>query len=94
MTRLAATVAAPLLEDRVTETPPAPAGAARVTVPVEGEPPVTEVGFSVTLPIVAVVGEGGFKVRLAEALFADVAVIVTVVGELTEVVVTVKVPLD
>ena len=39
------TVAAALLLVRVTTAPPDGAGPLRVTVPVEGLPPVTEVGF-------------------------------------------------
>lgn len=49
MTILAGTVADALLLDRLTSTPPAGATAARVTVPVEGFPPVTVVGASVRL---------------------------------------------
>lgn len=92
MIRLAGTVAALLSDDKVTATPVAPAGAARVTVPVDGAPPVTDVGFSVTLPIAAVTGEPAFTVSVADELLAEVAVIVTVVEELTEVVLTENVP--
>ena len=42
---LVGTVALPLLLPRVTSTPLGPAGAESVTVPVEGEPPVTGFGF-------------------------------------------------
>ena len=45
---LAGTVAEALLLDRATEMPPVGAVAFRVTVPVEGLPPVTEVGLSET----------------------------------------------
>jgi len=43
------TVAAELVEDRATEAPFAPALVESVTLPVEEEPPVTEVGDSVSL---------------------------------------------
>ena len=53
---LAGTVAtAVLLLDSVTLAPPAGAGPLRVTVPVEGLPPPTEIGFKVTELSVAVV---------------------------------------
>ena len=46
---LAGTVAAAVFEeDRVTTTPPAGAGAVRVTVPVDGEPPTTLAGARLT----------------------------------------------
>ena len=45
---LAGTVAEVLLLDKETEMPPVGAAAFRVTVPVEGLPPVTEVGLSDT----------------------------------------------
>jgi len=45
---LAGTVAAALLLDRVTVSPPVGAALPKVTVPVDEVPPVTEVGFSVT----------------------------------------------
>ena len=48
---LPGTLADPLLLDRLTCIPPAGAGAAKVTVPVEGLPPVTVLGFSVRLEI-------------------------------------------
>ena len=51
ITMLPGTEAAPLLLERLTSMPPAGAGEARVTVPVEGLPPVTDVGFSVRLAI-------------------------------------------
>jgi len=44
MLTLAGTVAAPLSLERPTANPPAPAALVSVTVPVEGEPPLTEVG--------------------------------------------------
>lgn len=53
---LAGTVAAAvLLLDRVTTAPPAGAGALSVTVPVDGLPPRTEVGFRETVFSVAAV---------------------------------------
>ncbi len=45
---LADTLAAPLLLESSTCAPPVSAGPLNVTVPVEGDPPVTLVGFSVT----------------------------------------------
>jgi len=42
---LPGTCAAALLLDNATTAPPAGAGPVRVTVPVEDEPPVTDVGF-------------------------------------------------
>jgi hypothetical protein len=53
-------VALLLLEDRFTDSPPVGAAPLRVTVPVEGDPPTTEVGFNVTLA-----GIGGVTVRTA-----------------------------
>ena len=57
---LAGTVAAALLLDKLTVSPPVGAALPKVTVPVDEVPPVTEVGFSVTDETV-----GGFTVRLA-----------------------------
>ena len=51
MTMLPGTLAEPLLLERLTSTPPVPACAARVTVPVEGLPPITVLGSSVRLRI-------------------------------------------
>jgi dolichol kinase len=48
MVMLTGTVAAALLLLSVTSTPPDPAGADNVTVPVEGEPPVTVFGDTLT----------------------------------------------
>jgi len=45
---LAGTLAAPLLLESITCAPPVSAGPLSVTVPVEGDPPVTLVGFSVS----------------------------------------------
>jgi hypothetical protein len=91
---LAGTVAAGLFEVRVTLTPAEPAGAPSVTVPVEELPPVTVVGLSETPIIVpCVVGAPTLIVKLAAELFAEVAVIVTVVLFATLEVVTVNVAL-
>jgi hypothetical protein len=45
---LEGTLAAPLLLESITCAPPVGAGPLSVTVPVEGDPPVTLVGFSVS----------------------------------------------
>ena len=50
------TVAAGLLLDRDTMAPPTGAGPLRVTVPVEGLPPTTLVGFTVTEDMVTGTG--------------------------------------
>jgi hypothetical protein len=81
------------LEDSVTDTPPAGAGALRVTVAVEEFPPVTAVGLRLRLPIVPGPGGGGLMVSVAEALFAEVAVIEAEVELATTLVETVNVPL-
>jgi len=57
------TWAAAALVERVTEAPPAGAAPFSVTVPVELLPPITEVGFSVTLD-----SAGGLMVRVAFAV--------------------------
>jgi hypothetical protein len=49
---LAGTPAAPLLLPSVTNTPPGPAGADSVTVPVAGDPPATGFGDTLTPVIV------------------------------------------
>ena len=90
---LAGNVAAASLDESVTVTPPAAAGPARVTVPVDVLPPVTVVGLRLTLPIVAEPGDGGFNVRVADALLADEAVIVAEVLLATMDVETVNVPM-
>ena len=92
ISRLPGTVAEPLFDESVMDTPPAPAGAARMTVPVEEAPPVTVVGLRLTLPIVPVPGDGGFNVRVADALLAELAVIVAAVLLDTMDVVTENVP--
>ncbi len=94
MVMLAGTVAAALLLERLTRTPPAAAGALRVTVPVEPEPPVTVEGERPTLPMLPVPTGGGLMVRPAEPELAEVAVIVALAVEATTVVVTENVPLD
>ena len=90
----AGTVAEALLEPRLTSTPPTPAGAESCTVPVDGEPPVTDEGDRVSEEIVPVPGPLGSIVRLADVKLADVAEIEAVTCEPTEVVVTVNVPDD
>jgi hypothetical protein len=54
---LAGTVAEALLLERVTTAPPLGAGPLRVTMPVEGDPPVTLFGLSATEE--SVTGPGG-----------------------------------
>ena len=66
MNTLLGTLAAPLLLDRVTCTPPAGAGALRVTVPVETcRPPITLVGFRVNE--LSAGGGGGAVCTVSEA---------------------------
>ena len=60
---LARTVAEPLLLVSVTVAPPVGAAADSVTVPVDDEPPVTDVGESVTLETVG--SAGGLIVSVA-----------------------------
>ena len=90
----AGTVAEALFEPRLTSTPPTPAGAESCTVPVDGEPPVTDVGDRVSEEIVPVPGPLGSIVRLADVELAEVAEIEAVVCEPTAAVVTVNVPDD
>ena len=82
-----------MLEDRVMVTPPEPAGDASVTVAVEEPPAVTCPGLKLTLAIVAVPAVRGFRLRVANALLAEVAVITIEVVLLTGVVATRNVPL-
>ena len=72
---LFATLADALLLERFTNTPPAAAALARVTVPVEPCPPVTVVGFRFTADNVPVPALAGFTVSADEMEFVDVAVI-------------------
>ena len=88
------TVAAISPLDKLTRTPPAPAGADSVTVPVEPLPPVTVVGESERLPIVPGPGAGALRVSVALTLLAEVAEIVTGVVEETVVVLMLNVPLE
>ena len=90
---LAGTVAAALLLLSVTSTPLAPAGAGRVTVPVEGDPPVTVFGNTLTPVMVPRPGPAGLIVSMAFPWLAEVAVRVTVCVLFTALVVTAKVPL-
>lgn len=91
---LTGTVAADvLLLLRVTTAPPAGAGPAKVTVPVEEMPPITTDGFNVTEATPA-----GFTVTtaIANTVVAPLEIsakMVTCVGWFTGEVVTVKVPL-
>jgi hypothetical protein len=83
----AGTVALAFPEPKVTVAPPVPAGPERVTVPVDGLPPMTDVGLRVTLRRLA-----GLMVRVAVRLAeANVAVIVALADVATAVVVIVKV---
>ena len=91
---LAGTVAAALLLARFTSTPPVPAGAASVTVPVAFWPAVIIAGLTLTLERLAVDGPDGLTVREAEVELAEVAVIRTAVALDTEEVETANVPLD
>jgi len=66
MNTLLGTLAAPLLLERATCTPPAGAGALNVTVPLEDcRPPTTLVGFSVSE--VSVGAGGGAEFTVSEA---------------------------
>jgi hypothetical protein len=61
------TVAEPLLLERFTTAPPVGAAPLRVTVPVEGDPPVTLPGLSV-IEVRVGLDEGGITVREAVML--------------------------
>jgi hypothetical protein len=79
------TVAAALSDDRVTAKPPACAGAERVTVPVDGAPPVNEVGLRVTEESTSatglIVSVAGFVTAAAEAVMVAVVMVPTDVVE-------------
>ena len=84
---VAGVVAMGSLDDKLTTAPPVPAGPVRVTVPVDGVPPTTEAGLSVTLR-----GTGVVMVRVsASETVPSFAVIVAVVAAVTIEVVTEKV---
>jgi hypothetical protein len=90
---LGGTVAAALLLDSVTPTPPAGAAAVSVTVPCAALPPVTLVGLIPTADNAAAGGALGFGKTETKASFVtdpDCALIVTDVKLATEPVVSVK----
>lgn len=87
----ASTEAAALFDERFTRTPPVGAGALNVTVAVEDSPPVTAVGFSVKLPIVAVEALEAPMVSGVVIVFAETACMVAVVAVDAGVVVTTNV---
>ena len=91
---LAGTEAAALLLDRLTKTPPAPAGLVSVTVPVAPCPAVTADGLMLSPESGAVPAPDGFTVSDPEAEVSEVAVTSTEVGLDTDDVDTAKVPLD
>lgn len=82
------TVADPVLLISVTTTPPGPAGAANVTVPVEIEPPVTGLGVNV-MPVIVPWPDPvppGLTVKdAALALFTDRTIINALVVPVTDV---------
>jgi len=90
---LAGVVAEAELLPSVTRTPPAGAGALRVTVPVLLAPPVSEVGDKDRLPMVPWPADGALMVRFALTELALVAPMEAIVWEATVVVVTLKLPL-
>ncbi len=86
MVTLLGTVAAVWLEERVTSNPPSGALLLRLNVPVALSPPTIDTGLTVKL-----VSDAGLTVRVAVlALPLRVAVIVTVKGSRTAVVVALK----
>ena len=92
---LAGTVAAALLLDRFTRTPPAPAGDPNETVPVAFAcPPTTADGAMPSDEIVPVPADGAFSVNPAFTVLADVALMETAVVLPTAEVVTGKLPDD
>lgn len=93
MVRVAGSPAAPLLLLSAITTPPLPAAAANVTVPVAGLPPVTEAGDSVNPRIVLEAGAAGLIVSPAVTVVRDDAVIVAIRKVLTAVVGMAKVPI-
>jgi hypothetical protein len=92
---LLGTLAAPLLLERMTSTPPAGAGALNVTVPLEdSKPPTTLVGFSVSEVSVGAGGGTGCTVSAAVLLTPPYAPeMVTAVDAATPLVLTVNVAL-
>lgn len=83
----AGTMALPLFELRVTETPPAGAAPLSVTVPAAEAPPVTTIGEVVKLD-----SEGGLTVKVDETdALAAVAVMIGIVADTTGLVVIAKV---
>jgi hypothetical protein len=95
MKTLAGTLAAPLLLERVTCTPPAAAGALNVTVPLEDcQPPTTLVGLSVSEVRVGAGGGTGLTVKEADLVTTlYVAKMVTAADAVTPLVLTVNVAL-
>jgi hypothetical protein len=89
---LGETVAEALLLDKVTDTPPAPAAADSVMVPVALCPAVTLAGLIEILPIVPVPGAPlvGVIVSVPLIELLEVAVIVANIAEATGVVATEK----
>jgi hypothetical protein len=83
---LASVVADALLSDKLTVAPPAGAWPVNVTVPVDELPPVTAVGF-----IVTVVRAAGVTVRVAVCVPLNVPVMIAEAELATPVVVIVKV---
>lgn len=81
------TVALELLDDKLTTTPPDPAGPLSVTVPADAVPPATDDGATDTL-----INPVGFIVRVVVCVDPpEVPVIVAVVVDVTAAVVTLKV---